>query len=130
MENYTVYQEWIKPFWAPSVWVFSPVWTALYIGIVLTFGYVAYLWFQKKIPFIIFLPFLLNLAFNLAFTPIQFGLRNNYLATLDIVLVLITLLWALKAIHPYARWVTYVNVPYVLWVGFATVLQIAITLLN
>ena len=76
------------------------------------------------------LPFILNIVFNLAFTPIQFGLRNLPLATLDIYLVLITLIWAMVVIFPHMRWVTYMMIPYVVWVGFATVLQTTITVIN
>ncbi len=76
------------------------------------------------------LPFLLNLLFNFIFSPIQFGLQNNYLAALDILLVLITLVWALVAIYPYASWVSFVNLPYLAWVCFATVLQLTVTYIN
>lgn len=78
----------------------------------------------------VLLPFILNLIFNFAFTPIQFGLKNNTLAALDILLVLGTLIWALWVIRPYVPWVAYVNIPYLLWVLFATVLQLTITLMN
>ena len=130
MENYNWYQQLAKPVWAPPAWLFGPVWTVLYAIIALTFGYVGYLFLKKQIPFLIVVPFILNVVFNVSFTPIQFGLRNNYLATLDIVLVLATLIWALVSIYPYARWVAYANIPYVLWVLFATVLQITITFMN
>lgn len=79
------------------------------------------------------LPFALNLVFNLAFTPIQFGLKNNLLASIDILLVLGTLIWALYAVWhatTQLRWVVYANIPYVLWGSFATCLQLTITLLN
>lgn len=76
------------------------------------------------------LPFILNLFFNFIFTYIQFGLKNNPLASVDILLVLATLVWAMLAIWPHARWVTYAQIPYVLWVSFATVLQLTITYLN
>lgn len=130
MESYEWYQQMVKPFWAPPAWVFGPVWTVLYVLIAVSFGYVVYLYLQKKIRFQILLPFILNILFNIAFTPIQFGLKNNYLATLDILLVLATLVWAQISIHRCARWVTYINIPYFLWVAFATVLQISITLMN
>ena len=48
----------------------------------------------------------------------------------DAVLVLGTLVWAMAAIWRRARWVALVNIPYLLWVGFATVLQLSITWLN
>lgn len=130
MDTYNWYQQLIKPSWAPPSWVFGPVWTVLYAIIAVSFIYVAVLFFRKKIPFLVFLPFILNLIFNFAFTPIQFGLQNNLLAAADILLVLGTLIWALAAIRPYAAWVSYVNVPYLLWVSFATVLQLTITYLN
>jgi len=76
------------------------------------------------------LPFVLNLIFNFSFTYLQFGLKNNYLAAVDIVLVLATLIWAIVAIYPHTRWVAYAQVPYLLWVAFATALQLTITYLN
>jgi tryptophan-rich sensory protein len=124
------YQTLLKPTWAPPSWLFGPVWSVLYLIIAGTYGYVGYLFFTKKIPFIVLLPFILNLIFNALFTPLQFGLQNNYLAAVDIVLVLGTLVWALVVIFPYAKFVTYANIPYLLWVCFATVLQITITVMN
>ena len=88
---------------------------------------------KKEIALIQALPFALNLIFNFAFTPLQFGLKNNLLAAIDILLVLGTLIWALYAIwhaSPEIRWVVYVNIPYLLWVTFATCLQLTITYLN
>ncbi len=126
----TWYQTLIKPEWAPPSWLFGPVWSVLYAIIAISFGYVGYLYFKGSIPFVVLLPFILNLVFNFAFTPLQFGLQSNELAALDILLVLGTLIWALYAIFPYASWVSYVNIPYLLWVSFATVLQLTITYLN
>ncbi|MDO8489785.1 MAG: TspO/MBR family protein, partial [bacterium] len=86
--------------------------------------------FTGALPWKVALPFALNLVFNFSFTYFQFGLKNNYLAAADILLVLATLVWALYAIFPYIRWVTYANIPYLLWVSFATVLQLTVTYLN
>lgn len=130
MNTFNWYQTIIKPTWAPPSWLFGPVWSVLYTIIVFSFGVVFYKLFTKQIPFSVALPFILNLIFNFAFTPLQFGLRNNLLASIDIVLVLVTLVWALFVIWPYAKWIALVNIPYLLWVSFATVLQITITYLN
>jgi len=124
------YQNFIQPSWAPDPWLFGPVWTILYIIIAISFGKVAILYFSKKIKFTIALPFLLNIIFNLLFTPIQFGLQNNTLASIDIFLVPLTLIWAMIAIYPYKKWITYAQIPYLAWVSFATVLQLTITYLN
>jgi tryptophan-rich sensory protein len=128
--NYSWYQSLVKPSWAPPGWLFAPVWTILYILIAISFGFIFYSVFTHKIKSQLVSPFVLNLIFNLIFTPIQFGLKNNYLAALDILLVLVTLVWALKTVFKHYRWVALVNVPYLLWVGFATILQLTVTFLN
>ena len=130
MKTSNNYSELKKPSWAPPGRLFGPVWMVLYIIIFISYGYVIYLYFRDIIPFIVLLPFILNLIFNFAFTPIQFRLRNNVLASVDIILTIATLVWALYSIYPYASWVSYVNIPYALWGIFATVLQLTITLLN
>jgi tryptophan-rich sensory protein len=129
-ESYIWYQMLIKPTWAPPSWLFGPVWTVLYVIIAITFGTVFYKAFTGKLPRMVALPFALNLVFNFAFTPAQFWLKNNLLAGVDILLVLGTLIWALVAVRRHERWVVYANIPYVLWVSFATVLQLTITWLN
>ncbi len=130
-------QEWyaqlIKPSWSPPSWLFGPVWTVLYAIIAVSFGTVFYEAFTKEIPWIITLPFILNLIFNFAFTPIQFSLKNNLLASFDILLVVGTLIWAFIAIWqnaPELKWIVYINIPYLLWGLFATVLQLSITYLD
>ena len=130
MNNYTWYQQLIRPSWAPPGWLFGPVWTVLYILIAISFGGVFQMLFQKQILLAVALPFILNLIFNIIFTPIQFGLKNNLLALIDIVLVLVTLIWAMVAIYPHAKWITYIQIPYLLWVSFAIILQITVTYLN
>jgi len=130
MNTYNWYMQLIKPNWSPPAWLFGPVWTFLYILIFFSFGKIFLMFLGRQIPFLILLPFILNLIFNLAFTPLQFGLQNNLLAAVDILLILITLIWGMIAIYPYASWLTYLQIPYLLWVSFATILQITITYLN
>jgi len=130
MESYTWYATLIKPTWAPPAWIFGPVWSVLYIIIALSFGYVFIQFWRGQLPFLVVLPFALNLLFNFAFTPLQFVLQSNFLAASDILLVLSTLMWALWVIYPFAPMVTFVNLPYLAWVSFATFLQLTITYLN
>jgi len=105
----------------------------LYVIIAVSFGTVFYKVFTGKLPWIVALPFALNLLFNFAFTPIQFGLKNNLLASIDIILVLGTLVWTLYTVWntvPNLHFIVYANIPYLLWVLFATFLQLTITYLN
>jgi tryptophan-rich sensory protein len=133
MNTYNWYSQLIKPTWAPPSWLFGSVWTVLYAIIAISFGAVFYKAFTKQIPWMVALPFALNLLFNFSFTYFQFGLKNNILASVDILFVLGTLIWALYVVwqaSPELRWVVYANIPYLLWGTFATCLQITITYLN
>lgn len=130
MPTYEQYKTLRKPSWAPPAWVFGPVWSVLYIIIAISFGAAFILFFKQEIGWIVILPFVINLIANVLFTPIQFGLKNNMLASIDILTVLATLIWAMIVIFPFAAWITYAQIPYVVWVSFATVLQLTVTAMN
>jgi translocator protein len=130
MDTYTWYTQLIKPSWAPPPSVFGPVWTVLYLIIFVSFAVVFGMAFEKKISLMVALPFALNLIANLAFTPLQFGLKSNLLASIDILFILGTLVWAIVSIAPLVSWIAIAQIPYLLWVSFATALQLTITYLN
>ncbi len=128
--EYIEYTEYIKPAFAPPAWVFGPVWTVLYIGIAIGFGYIFYKWGKGELNSSIATPFILNLFFNFAFTPIQFEYGSLLLGSIDILLVLGTLIWGMVVIWKKYKWVALSQIPYLLWVSFATVLQFSILILN
>lgn len=128
--TYDRYQTLDKPSWAPAPYVYGRVWWVLYPLIFFVLATVIYKRYHKQIPTAVLTPFVLNIIFNLAFTPIQFWLKNNFLAVVDIVLVLVTIVWAMYVIYPYHKRLTRIQVPYLIRVTIATVLMIQIWLLN
>lgn len=130
MNEASQYSEYVQPWFAPPSWLFGPVWSVLYILIAISFGYVFLKVFQGELPKWIAIPFAINLLANFSFTPVQFGLNNLPLASVIIVIVLGTIIWSMWAIWPHYRWVAYLQIPYLLWVSLATVLQLSITYLN
>ena len=72
----------------------------------------------------------INVVSNIAFTPIQFGLRNLPLASVDILIVLVTAVWCIVAFWPYSRLAALTLTPYLVWVAMASVLQLSITWMN
>jgi tryptophan-rich sensory protein len=128
--RYTDYETLAKPWFAPPSNVYGIAWGILYPIIFVSFGYVFWLALKKQIPFMVALPFILNLVFNFAFPPIQFTLKNLPLASVDILLVVGTLIWAMVAIYNYAPIITYAQIPYLLWGLFATTIQLSMTVLN
>lgn len=124
------YNSLVKPDWTPSPGTIGTIWQILYPIILGTFGYVFMQFFRGKVTGLVALPFLINLLSNLVFTPIQFGMRNMPLASVDIMIIWTSIIWLMIAIWPYHRWVAIAQLPYLTWVSIATVLQISITLLN
>lgn len=133
MDGRLVYSQYVKPQWAPPSWLIGVVWPFLYMIIAVSFGAVFYSAYKKQIPRAVALPFALNLIFNIAFPYFQFSLANNLLASIDILLVVGSLMWALLAVWqkaPKLRWVSYANIPYLAWGVYATSVQLGITYLN
>lgn len=124
------YQGLAKPGWTPVPETIGLIWQILYPIIVLTFGFVFVQVLRRKLPPAVAVPFAINLVANLAFTPIQFGLRNLPLAAADIVVVWATIVWMIAAVWPHYRWVALAQVPYLVWVSIATVLQLSIAAWN
>jgi benzodiazapine receptor len=124
------YESLWKPSWTPTPMTIGLIWRILYPIIIFSFGFVIVQAIRRRIPWKATLPFVVNLAANLAFTPIQFGLRNLPLASADILVVWGSILWIMVTIWKHSRWVAVAQVPYFIWVSIATVLQLSITIMN
>ena len=124
------YNSLVKPEWTPEPATIGLIWQILYPIIAVTFLFVLVQAFRRKVPWTVALPFVINLAANIAFTPIQFGLRSLVLAAADILVVWATIIWMMIVIWQYYRWVAIAQVPYLVWVSIATTLQLAISFSN
>lgn len=128
------WQDWYaaleKPSWTPTGETIGLIWSILYPLIFLSVGILFYKIWKKKIPKKVATPFLINLAANFLFTPILFGLKNLPLASIDILVVLVTIVWSIKAVWKYSKIIGYLQIPYLIWVSIATVLQLSIFLNN
>jgi translocator protein len=124
------YNNLAKPWWTPSPSTISLIWMILYPIILISFGFVFVQAFRRKVPWKIAVPFVINLVANLLFMPIFAGLRSAPLATVDILIVWITIVWCAIITWPHYRWVAVAQVPYFGWVSIATVLQLSITVMN
>lgn len=130
MDTRQWYESLNKPSWAPEPEVFGRVWSIIYPIIFIVNIYVLVLLYNGKINWLIALPFWLNLFFNFLYTPVQFGLKNQSLSSIVILLVFFTIIWCMVAIFPYSKWLTIAYIPYLVWVGIASVLQINLWWLN
>jgi tryptophan-rich sensory protein len=119
-----------KPSYSPPNWVFGPVWTILYC----LMGISAFLIWQKdgknKKGKKALSYFLLQLFFNFLWSILFFGLRNPLLGLIDIIALLITISITILAFYKTSKIAAYLLIPYLVWVSFATILNLSIVLLN
>ena len=114
------------PVWAPPAWVFGVAWSIIYPLFAIATVYTLYLTVKRRIPAWMVIVLAINWAANLAFTPIQLGLRALWPASVDILIVLGTLGYFQIHAWRHARIVFWLLVPYLVWGAFATVLQLTI----
>ncbi len=133
MANARAVAEWYpaltKPEWTPPAWLFGPVWTLLYA----TMGIAAWLvWrqhgFRGARP--AHTLYAIQLALNAAWSWLFFGFRMPGAAFAEI-LVLLASIGATTVLFWRARRAAgLLFIPYLLWVAFATVLNLAIWRMN
>ena len=119
-----------KPSFNPPSWVFGPVWTALYAMM----GLAAWLVYEKgsKRPEVrkALAVFAAQLLLNTLWSIVFFGAQQLFGAVIVIVLLGVTILWTILLFRKISKAAAWLLVPYILWVGFATVLNVSILLLN
>ena len=114
-----------KPAFNPPAWLFGPVWTLLYLlmGIALYF-----VWLSPKKQAIGW--FIIQLGLNVLWSLIFFGFRAPLFALIEIIFLWYAILFTIIWFYKVSRVAAYLLVPYLLWVSFACVLNLAIVLLN
>lgn len=118
-----------KPSWTPPNWIFGPVWTVLYVDMAVAAWLV---WRQKgwpgaQVPLLLFL---VQLAFNVAWSWLFFGLRNPGLGFANIILLWVAIVVTLVAFWRQSVLAGLLLVPYLAWVTFAGALNYSIWQLN
>lgn len=118
-----------KPSFNPPNWIFGPVWTVLYF----LMGVSLYMvWNQakgKKSKKAIQV-FLVQLALNFLWSVAFFGFHAPTVAFITIVILWGTILYTILLFYKLSKPAAYLLIPYLLWVSFATILNLAIVVLN
>lgn len=118
-----------KPFWNPPGWVFGPVWMFLY-GCMAIAGWLVWSsgsW--KKINVEISL-FFVQLGFNLAWSILFFGLKNPFVAFIDILALWGFITATMASFLKFSKLAFFLMFLYLAWVTYAMTLNYAIFLLN
>lgn len=120
-----------KPSFNPPNSVFQPVWTMLYILIGIAAGLV---WQQistkKEEVRTALIYFFIQLALNALWSILFFGLKNPLLALIEIIVLWLMIYETYIKFGKLNKFAGYAFIPYLLWVGFATLLNASIWWLN
>lgn len=119
-----------KPFFSPPNWVFGPVWTILYALMGISVWLVWQKGIKKKKVRIAIQFFAVQLTLNFVWTPIFFGLRSPLLALPVIAAMWVFIVLTIKQFYPLSKIAAWFLIPYLLWVSFASVLNLAIVIVN
>ncbi|MBU0546547.1 tryptophan-rich sensory protein [Patescibacteria group bacterium] len=124
------YSTLIKPNFNPPSWIFGPVWTALYTLMGISLYLVWSKGFHTKNVKPAVQLFVVHLVFNSLWSIAFFGLKNIALALLIIIILWTMIAYLIKLFWKINKKASYLLIPYILWVSFATVLNYSIWILN
>ncbi|MFC2061621.1 TspO/MBR family protein [Elusimicrobiota bacterium] len=119
-----------KPVFSPPNWVFGPAWAVLYtmMGIALFIvwikaGSIERMKGQMAI-------FSIQLLLNVLWTVLFFGLKMQLIAFVEMLILIIAIFYTIISFYKISKAAAYLLIPYILWVGYAAVLNMTIALLN
>lgn len=120
----------IKPPLNPPTWLFPIVWTILF----LLMGISAYLVYKSdsddEAKTRALTAYGVQLLINFFWPIIFFNLSAYLFASIWIIVLLISIIIMIKLFYDIDKCAAYLQIPYLIWVCFATYLTIAITILN
>ena len=118
-----------RPVWIPPSWLFGPVWTSLFIMM----GVALYLVWSTKMSNKVRISlklFATQLVLNVLWSVLFFGLGNFWLAFGEILVLWIFILITIVSFGKVSKVASWLMVPYLLWVTFASYLNFTIANLN
>jgi benzodiazapine receptor len=119
----------VKPEWAPPTHWFGPVWTVLYV----LMGTSAWLIWRERYHrnrSVALAAYAIQLMLNAAWAPLFFGAKNVGLGLFVIVALGLSIAWTIREFAVVRGAAAWMMVPYLIWVGFACALNLAIWKLN
>lgn len=126
----TWYKEISRPSFTPPDWLFAPVWITLYV----LMGISAFLIWKKgankkevKAALIIFF---IQLVLNSLWSIIFFGFHLTLIAFIEIILLWVAILFMVIKFYSISKAASLIQIPYLLWVSFASVLNFSFVALN
>ncbi len=117
-----------KPFFNPPNYLFGPVWTVLYLMMGISLGMIINAKHSNKNKSLI--TFSIQLVLNFFWSVIFFSLQSPGWAAIEIIAMWLSIIYMIRNFYKINKWAGWLQIPYLLWVTFASVLNISIYVLN
>lgn len=123
------YRALTKPSFQPPDWLFGPAWTAIFAAVAVAFAdaWCAAPASQRRR---LIVAGLLNGALNVLWSVLFFKLRRPDWALGEVVLLWLSIAALIAIVRPWSRRASLLLCPYLAWVTFAAILNLAVVVLN
>ncbi len=129
-DAYAMFDELVKPDFAPPGWIFAPVWAILYT----LMGVASYrVWMKRKENDDVkeaLTWYGVQLIFNFLWTILFFTVGLRGIALIEILILLVLIIITAVKFYGIDKIAGYLFIPYILWVAFAAILNFSIWFLN
>jgi translocator protein len=118
-----------RPSFSPPNWIFGPVWTSLYILLGISFFLI---WREEtsKMRNLAIRVFLIQMLLNFSWSFLFFYFHLIGIALIEIILLWISITAMIYLFYKIKPAAAYLNIPYLLWVSFAAILNAGYYSLN
>ena len=116
-----------KSFLTPPDWVFAPVWTTLYLFMTIAIWLA---WNKNRKNLNIVFIYLIHLLFNTTWSIVFFVFHNMLLALLVLIILIALIINLILRFKRVKMLSAYLMIPYLLWCGFALILNTSLIILN
>ncbi len=119
-----------KPFFNPPSWVFSPVWTTLFILMGISLYIVWNKGIERRNVKKALYIFGIQLILNVSWSAVFFGMENLLGGLIVIILLWIAIFITIIRFKKISKPAAYLLIPYIAWVTFAGLLNLVIWIIN
>ncbi len=124
------YRDLRKPSWNPPDWLFGPAWTII-LGLAAWSGVLAWTTAPDAASHLLIgALFGINIVLHMLWSPLFFNMRRPDWALIEIPFLWLSIAALMVAVASYSTLAPLLLLPYLLWVAFAAILNVAIVRLN
>ena len=121
------YSSLVKSGLNPPDWVFTPVWTTLYLFMTIAIWSA---WHKNRKDINLVYYYLIHLLFNTTWSIVFFVFHNIFLALINLIVLILFIIFLIFKYKKVSQLSFYLMIPYLLWCCYALILNLSLFILN